>query len=166
MLGSIGITQTTKTQSVAKLVSYKIFKDQERKKHNELNKLSIELAAKRMENTGSEVYSGNKTVNFSSDPDLSLAFKPDKLEEYISSLASKKINKNAIKKPDERSNTIYERDEQNLKPNTSYISSNINTTLNETIETTVTKTNNDAISKDSSNRSPYLVTSDGNSTNF
>ncbi|MBW0493288.1 hypothetical protein O181_033003 [Austropuccinia psidii MF-1] len=142
-----------------------------------------------MEDTGSKVSSGNRTVNFSSDSDLSPGSKPNTLEEYSSSLASKRINEHTIKKdrnssthiktiinninrlsstnqPDANSNAIYEMDEQNLKPDTSCISSDINENLNETIETTLTKTNNDGTSKDFSNRTSYLASSNRNTTNF
>ncbi|MBW0494436.1 hypothetical protein O181_034151 [Austropuccinia psidii MF-1] len=70
---------------------------QERMKNKECSKSPTELAADQKDNTGSEAYSGNTTVNFSSDSDLSPAYKSNTLEEYSNSLASRGINANTIK---------------------------------------------------------------------
>ncbi|MBW0556888.1 hypothetical protein O181_096603 [Austropuccinia psidii MF-1] len=72
--------------------------DQERMKHKECSKSPTELATDQKENTGSEVYSGNTTVNFSLDSDLSPAYKSNTLEEYSNSLASRGLNANTSKK--------------------------------------------------------------------
>ncbi|MBW0489359.1 hypothetical protein O181_029074 [Austropuccinia psidii MF-1] len=67
--------------------------DQERMKHKEFSKSPTELAADRKDNPVSEAYSGNANVNFSSDSDLSPAYKSNTLEEYSNSLAVRELAK-------------------------------------------------------------------------
>ncbi|MBW0574641.1 hypothetical protein O181_114356 [Austropuccinia psidii MF-1] len=125
------------------------------------SKSSTELEADHMENTGSEVCSGNTTVKLSLDSDLSPASKPNTLEEYC-----KGTNANTIEKGsnpsfnllDTNSKKIFNKEEHNLKPTTIHNSSNINKRLSETMDSTFTKINYDIISKDFSNRSPYPLT--------
>ncbi|MBW0508047.1 hypothetical protein O181_047762 [Austropuccinia psidii MF-1] len=89
-----------------------------------------------MENTGSEVCSGNTTVNCSLYSDLSPTSKPNTLEEY-----SKGTNTNTIKKgrnpssnlPDTNIMKVYNKEEHNLKPTTIHTSSNINKSLSKTM---------------------------------
>ncbi|MBW0552345.1 hypothetical protein O181_092060 [Austropuccinia psidii MF-1] len=121
---------------------------QERMKHNKYSKTLTELAAYPINNTGSEVCSGNTTVNFSLDSDLSPTCKPNTLEEY-----SKEITVNSIKKdsnsssnqPDTNNNKIYNEKEHNSKPMTICTVSNINTDLSKAIDMTITENNEKGI---------------------
>ncbi|MBW0558848.1 hypothetical protein O181_098563 [Austropuccinia psidii MF-1] len=149
--------------------SLSVGEDQERMKRNKCSKSLIELAAYPIENTGSKVCSGNTTVNFSSDSDLSPTCKPNTLEEYSKEINATTINKDSnssSNQPDANNNKNYNEKEHNSKPTNVCTGSNINTDLSKAIDMTVTKTNDERISKDSSNKSPSLVTSNRNSTNF
>ncbi|MBW0524510.1 hypothetical protein O181_064225 [Austropuccinia psidii MF-1] len=142
--------------------------NQERTQRNKCSKSLTELAADHMENTGSEVCSGNTTVNFSLDSDLSPASKPNTIEEYNKGTKANTIEKGnnpSSNLPDANSKKIYNTKKHNLKPTTIHNSSNINKSLSKTMASTVTKINYDRISKDFSNRSPYLVTANTNTKN-
>ncbi|MBW0550579.1 hypothetical protein O181_090294 [Austropuccinia psidii MF-1] len=87
-----------------------ISRNQERTQHIKCSKSLTEVAADHLDNTGSEVCSGNTTVKCSLDSDLSPTSKPNTLEEY-----SKGTNTNTIKKdknpssnlPDANSMKVY-----------------------------------------------------------
>ncbi|MBW0551861.1 hypothetical protein O181_091576 [Austropuccinia psidii MF-1] len=109
-----------------------------------------------MENTDSEVSSGNTTVSFSLESILSPTCKPNTLKDY-----SKEINVNTIKnnsnpgpnQPYTNITNIYDKQEQNLQPNTSCTNSNTNKIELSTIDMTATKNKEKTISnkKDTSN---------------
>ncbi|MBW0581214.1 hypothetical protein O181_120929 [Austropuccinia psidii MF-1] len=114
-----------------------------------------------MENTGSEVCSGNTTVKLSLDSDLSAASKHNTLEEYCKGTNANTIEKGSNPSSnllDANSKKIFNKEEHNLRPTTIHNSSNINKSLSKTMDSTVTKINYDIISKDFSNRSPYPLT--------